>query len=125
MTDHPPSSRGALTGATGDLTPDEIQRDFEPGEWREASGADHQADVTRSQSSHAHVHRSHGEAGTDEGPTELAGRESGYGSEQGLAPDDPAYRMEVRPPSPRIEEPHARRDNRIGGDELADHEEHL
>ena len=47
-------SSGGMTGATGDLTPDDIQRDFEPGEWREASGAAHQAEVTRSQASHGH-----------------------------------------------------------------------
>jgi hypothetical protein len=113
-----------MTGATGDLTPDEIQRDFEPGEWREASGADHQGDVTRSQASHAHASRSV-DIPSDEGPTELAGRESGYGADQGLAADDPAYRMEVRPPSPRIDDPRTHRDTRIGGDESADHEEHL
>jgi hypothetical protein len=45
-----------MTGATGDLTPDDIQRDFEPGEWREASDPAHHADVTRSQGSHAHEH---------------------------------------------------------------------
>jgi hypothetical protein len=47
-------SSGGMTGATGDLTPDDIQRDFEPGEWREASDAAHQAEVTRSQASHGH-----------------------------------------------------------------------
>jgi hypothetical protein len=47
-------SSGGMTGATGDLTPDDIQRDFEPGEWREAADADHQAEVTRSQASHGH-----------------------------------------------------------------------
>jgi hypothetical protein len=45
-----------MTGATGDLTPDDIQRDFEPGEWREASDSAHHADVTRTQASHAHEH---------------------------------------------------------------------
>ena len=117
-----------MTGATGDLTPDEVQRDFEPGEWREASGAEHQADVTRSQASHAHAHPRRGQSAdleSGEGPTELAGRESGYGAEQGLAADDPAYRMEVRPESPRIEEPHGRRETRIGGDGLAHHGGHL
>ena len=51
------SSSGAMTGATGDLTPDEIQRDFEPGEWREASDPAHQGDVTRAHASHAHSER--------------------------------------------------------------------
>ena len=45
-------SSGGMTGATGDLTPDDIQRDFEPGEWREASDAKHHGEVTRSQASH-------------------------------------------------------------------------
>jgi hypothetical protein len=49
-------SSGGMTGATGDLTPDDIQRDFEPGEWREAADAEHHAEVTRSQGSHAHDH---------------------------------------------------------------------
>jgi hypothetical protein len=57
MTDREPSSGGGMTGATGDLTPDEIQRDFEPGEWREASDPAHQGDVTRSHASHAHSER--------------------------------------------------------------------
>jgi hypothetical protein len=51
------SSSGGMTGATGDLTPDEIQRDFEPGEWREASDPAHQGDVTRAHASHAHSDR--------------------------------------------------------------------
>jgi len=57
MTGRDPSSGGGMTGATGDLTPDEIQRDFEPGEWREASDPAHQGDVTRSHASHAHSER--------------------------------------------------------------------
>ena len=47
-------SSGGMTGATGDLTPDDIQRDFQPGERREASDASHQAEVTRSQASRVH-----------------------------------------------------------------------
>jgi hypothetical protein len=60
MTDRDHSS-GGMTGATGDLTPDDIQRDFEPGEWREASDAAHQAEVTRSQASHGHERSSSSE----------------------------------------------------------------
>jgi hypothetical protein len=56
-----------MTGATGDLTPDDIQRDFEPGEWREASDAAHHADVTRTQASHAHEHP---QAESEDGPDE-------------------------------------------------------
>lgn len=116
-----------MTGATGDLTPDEIQRDFEPGEWREASDPTHHADVTRAQAAAAPAQR--GETGDPGGelevggPTNMATRESGYGSEHGLSPDDPAYRMEARPESsggkPGAGAP------RIGGDELGNREEHL
>ena len=118
-----------MTGATGDLTPDEIQRDFEPGEWREAIDPAHHADVTQSQAARAPAQQGDiGDPGGDlevGGPTNLATRDSGYGSEHGLAPDDPAYRMEVRPEG---SEPHPAgtdREPRIGGDAISDHEEHL
>ena len=118
-----------MTGATGDLTPDEIQRDFTPGEWRETSDATHHADVTRAHAPSARAQRGEtGEPGGElkiAGPIDMATRESGSGSEQGLSPDDPAYRMEVRPESDAGMTDAARRQARIGGDELADHEEHL
>jgi hypothetical protein len=118
-----------MTGATGDLTPDEIQRDFEPGEWREAADPTHHADVTRSQAAAAPAQRGEvGEPGGDlesGGPTNMATLESGYGSEHGLSPEDPAYRMETRPETD-AGKPHAgSRQPRIGGDNLADGEEHL
>jgi len=121
------SSSGGLTGATGDLTPDTIQRDFEPGEFREVSDPARQADVTHAQAARAPAQS--GEAGSpgadrpDDGPTELATRESGYGSEHGLSPDDPAYRMERRPrPEPERDPARGQRD---GGDDRTDHEEHF
>ncbi|HEX7066639.1 MAG TPA: hypothetical protein VF295_00415 [Candidatus Limnocylindria bacterium] len=92
------SSSGGLTGATGDLTPDEIQRDFEPGEWREASDPVHHADVTRSQAATAPAQQ--GEIGVPGGGPEVGGSDGGA--------DDPPQR-----------EP------QIGGDERTDHEEHL
>jgi hypothetical protein len=116
-----------MTGATGDLTPDEIQRDFEPGEWREASDPALHADVTRAQAAGAPAQR--GEIGNPGGerevggPTNMATRESGYGSEHGLSPEDPAYRMEVR--TEPMSEPPKPREPRIGGDERSDAEEHL
>ena len=119
-----------MTGATGDLTPDEIQRDFEPGEWRESLDTAH-AEVTQAQAARAPAQSGDvGDPGGDRpdgGPTELAGRESGYGSEAGLSPDDPAYRMEVRHREGMREgnEPRRERATRIGGDELSDHDEHL
>jgi len=116
-----------MTGATGDLTPDEIQRDFEPGEWREASDPLHQGQVTEVQASRAPAQL--GEVGEPGGemsvrpPTNMANREAGYGSEHGLSPDDPAYRMEVRAREPQ--ERSAARETRIGGDNVSDRDEHL
>jgi hypothetical protein len=95
---------GGMTGATGELTPESSDEAFVPAERREASAADHQADVT------AAFHRSGAElveAGGEEsgeGPTELAQRESGYGGAHGLAPHDPAYRMERHPSASEAEE---------------------
>jgi hypothetical protein len=89
-----------MTGATGDLTPDDIQRDFEPGEWREASDPAHQADVTRSQASHHHERDEHEHLHS-------------AGSEEG----EPAAADEAHGREPR--------ESRIGGDERADQEEHF
>lgn len=121
------SSTGGMTGATGDLTPDEAQRDFEPGEWREAVDPAHHANVTHVLAARAPAQQ--GEIGDpggeleEGGATSMAARESGYGSEHGLSPDDPAYRMEIRPEE--RQEAARPRDPRIGGDERTDHEEHL
>ena len=120
---------GAMTGATGDLTPDDIQRDFEPGELREVSDPLHQAHVTVEQAAHAPAQAGEiGDPGGEEaegGPTNMATRESGYGSEHGLSPEDPAYRMEIRPRDPEPLEPREPREPRIGGDDVTDHEEHF
>jgi hypothetical protein len=89
-----------MTGATGDLTPDDIQRDFEPGEWREASDPAHHADVTRSNASHAHEHVTPTEHDIDE-----------------VAPEGG-----VEHESHEASEP---RESRIGGDERANQEEHF
>jgi hypothetical protein len=130
MTDRTDSS-GALTGATGDLTPDDTDRAFVPGERREIEDAGSRGDVTYRQGAGAPAQ--HGEVGdpagedVEGGPTEMAQRESGYGSEHGLAPNDPAYRMEVHPPAhPDASDMHAPpTEPRIGGDEATDHEERL
>lgn len=120
---------GGMTGATGDLTPDEANDAFVPGERREIEDAGTRGDVTYRQG--AGAPSQHGEIGdpggedVDGGPTEMAHRESGYGSEHGLAPNDPAYRMEVHPPAhpdpTEVKTPPAER--RIGGDEATDHED--
>ncbi|MGI8657858.1 MAG: hypothetical protein ACR2K4_03690 [Candidatus Limnocylindria bacterium] len=44
---------GGMTGATGDLTPDDSTAAFEPGEVREVAGSESHADVTVSQGRHA------------------------------------------------------------------------
>jgi hypothetical protein len=105
---------GGMTGATGELTPESSTEAFVPAELREASGADHQADVTTA------FHRSGG--GLVEG-----GEQSGEG---GLVSDDPAYRMERHPSASEAEEadePQPRRPpegaSRLGGDVRRDPEE--
>jgi hypothetical protein len=112
-----------MTGATGDLTPDDSDEAFVPGELREVADPAHQAEVTAAQGRAAPAqHGEVGEPGRDEpsgGPTEL---ESGYGSEHGLSPNDPAYRMEARE-RPVEDDPWRRRD--ADGDDFTDHEEHF
>lgn len=123
MTDRDNPGGGGLTGATGDLTPEAPDQAFEPGERREVAGPD-RAQVTYRQGSSAPAQA--GEVGdpgggSAEGPTNLAQRESGYGSEHGLSPEDPAYAVEVHPPAGSDDRPVG--GARIGGDELADSEE--
>ena len=94
------ASSGGLTGATGDLTPDDVQRDFEPGEWREASDPAHHGDVTRSHASHAP-------------------------SERGNVPGNaPEAGREAEPPTSGGETGEAR-ESRIGGDDSRDREDHF
>ncbi|MCV0403605.1 MAG: hypothetical protein K5924_07815 [Chloroflexi bacterium] len=123
------SGGGGMTGATGDLTPDASTRAFEPGELKEVAGPESQADVTVDQASRAPAQAGDiGEPGEDRaegGPTNMATRESGYGSEHGLSPDDPAYEMEG-PTRPASEpEPSSRPETRIGGDDVTEGEEHF
>ena len=75
-------SGGGLTGATGDLTPDDIQRDFEPGEWREASDPAHHADVTRTQATHVQEHHPLADDADDESDDEREARESRIGGDE-------------------------------------------
>ena len=127
MTDRTNPGGGGLTGATGDLTPDDAEQAFVPGERREIEGADSRAAVTYRQGTAAPSQ--HGEVGdpagdqVDGGPADMAQRESGYGSEHGLSPDDPAYRMEVHPPAAPAERSDREPEPRIGGDEMSEAEE--
>ena len=123
MTDRDNPGGGGLTGATGDLTPEAPDQAFEPGERREVEGPD-RAQVTFHQGMEAPAQQGEvGDPGGDSagGPTNMAERESGYGSEHGLSPDDPAYGMEVHPPAGSDDRPEGQ--TRIGGDELTDSEE--
>lgn len=119
-----------MTGATGDLTPDDADEPFVPAEWREISDPEHQADVTTAHGRAAPAQR--GDFGT---PGESQGgggapRDGGSGSGHGLSGADPAYRMQTREHS-SDEERHRRheegepRRSEGDGDEFADHEDHF
>ena len=117
---------GGMTGATGDLTPDETERAFDPGERREVEDPVHHADMTQAQARSAPAQR--GDLGEPERlptvpPTNMATRDDGYGSTRGLNPDDPAYRMESHPSPTPPAEPDLPRGTRIGGDEVTEGEE--
>jgi len=120
-----------MTGATGNLTPDDSDMPFVPAESREVSDPDDQASATANQGRRAPAQSGDiGQPGLDRpegGLTNMATRESGYGSEHGLSPNDPAYRMESRPVAGSKDDPQPlrERENRIGGDEISDHDEHF
>jgi hypothetical protein len=119
---------GALTGATGDLTPDHAARPFEPGERREIDDAETRGRVTHEQSLLASTNADDsGEPGwgPDEGDPTDAPRDDGYGSTRGLSPQDDVYRMERHAPPPIIEPAGSSRQDgepRIGGDETIEAE---
>ena len=128
MTERSDPGGGGLTGATGDLTPDEADAPFVPGERREQASAEDQGNVTYHQGVTAPAQRGDvGDPGSegpaDDGPTNLAGRESGYGSTHGLSPNDPAYDMEVSPPAVGAGDERPAREPRRGVDDVNDHEE--
>lgn len=100
MSERDHSGGGGLTGATGDLTFEENDRPLITGEAREVSDPAHRADVTAAQVPQAPAQQ----GGTGE-PTE---ERRPWGGE-------PASSS-----SPRGDE-----EARIGGDQLADREEHF
>jgi hypothetical protein len=118
-----------MTGATGDLTPDDADEAFVPAELREIGDPEHQADVTTSHGRAAPAQRGDlGSPGDTHGGD--APRDGGSGSGHGLSGADPAYRMESRGPASE-EERHRRheegehRRTETDGDEFADHEDHF
>ena len=123
MTDRLDPGGGGLTGATGDLTPDESAEPFEPAERREIDDAEQRGRVTHQQTirgSSTAVDAGDPGWGPDTGDSTDAPRDAGYGSTHGLSPDDDAYRMDHHAPPPASD---ADRDRpaqgqpRIGGDE--------
>lgn len=121
---------GALTGATGSLTPDDPDAEFMPAETREVTDAEAARDITAA----SHRRREQRTAGAPDQPGSLRAREQrtapndrdgGYGSEHGLAGDDPAYReAEHLPPTSAAKEPAT--GTQLGGDVArAPEDEHL
>jgi hypothetical protein len=117
---------GGLTGATGDLTPDESAEPFEPAERREVDDPDARGRVTYERAIRsAATTDDAGQPGwgPDTGDATDAPRDAGYGSTHGLSPADDAYRMEHHAPPPVIHADRGRAGDgepRLGGDEAID-----
>jgi hypothetical protein len=99
--DHAPDAGGAMTGATGHLTPDGPDEEFVPAERRAVDQPERSQTVITGARRRAAANRSPVDrpGSLDERPlSELApnDRDGGYGSEHGLAPNDPAYDFEER-----------------------------
>jgi hypothetical protein len=118
----PMSGEGGLTGATGDLTPDEHDGEFVPAERRAIEDPAAAQAVSVGARERAATHGDPEDVpGSLIGQDEIApnDRDGGYGSRRGLGADDPAYRMEERhdpaavPTGPNP----AERGPRLGGDE--------
>jgi hypothetical protein len=123
--------QGGMTGATGNLTPDEPDDEFLPAETREISDPAAARRLTAAAHRRAEALRAE-EADDPNGPLvedaakAQAGRGGGYGSGKGLAADDPAYRIEERALPPAAERVSLDRAPILGGDERHDPEnEHL
>ncbi|MGH2445001.1 MAG: hypothetical protein ACRDGD_03055 [Candidatus Limnocylindria bacterium] len=128
MTDRDRTGGGAMTGATGHLTPPDSDEAFVPGELREIGDSGHHADVTAAQGRKAPAQQGEvGEPGDPvDGPIGAAPRDAGYGSEHGLSPDDPAYRVERHPSASEADEETPRRKAaRTDTDTHGDREEHF
>ena len=130
MSKRPDPGGGGLTGATGDLTPDDADEPFVPAERREQAGERAQGSVTHHQATAAPAQQGDvGQPGADPPGHGPLNREGGYGSQHGLSPNDPAYRMEVDSPAeaagrdqagPNASPP---AEPRAGVDDISDHEE--
>jgi hypothetical protein len=121
-------NQGGLTGATGDLTPDGSDEEFIPAETREMSDPEAAHHVTlvahaRAEARRAELPDQPGRFVPRGAGTPPNQRDGGYGSEHGLAADDPAYREEALGTLPTGGDAPERDHTRLGGDELHDAEE--
>jgi hypothetical protein len=120
--------QGGMTGATGNLPPEGADEVFVPAETREISDPTAARRLTaaahrRAEARHAEVPDDPGRLRELEAETAPNARDGGYGSEKGLAPDDPAYRIEERALPPREEPAIRERAPVLGGDERHDPED--
>jgi hypothetical protein len=131
-----PPSGGGMTEATGSLTPDDSDAPFVPAELRAINRPEiaHAATIGARQRSAAEHGPMDDPGSLGERPLEEIGpneRDGGYGSEHGLAPNDPAYAFDERPSGerPTASDPLALqegRGTRLGGDERhAPEDEHF
>jgi hypothetical protein len=132
---HDGGQLGGLTGATGNLTPDDPGAAFIPAETREVTDPASAGELTAA----AHRRREERNARLSDEPGHLRARgertapndrDGGYGSEHGLAANDPAYREEEHLPPPRVTGPGSGSGSagptRLGGDVAGSPEdEHL
>jgi hypothetical protein len=121
--------QGGLTGATGNLTPSDPDDEFVPAETREINDPHAARQVTAETHRRAEARREEqsdqpGRLIYREDDTAPNDRDGGYGSEKGLAADDPAYRLEEKALPPAIDDPlPAGAGPILGGDERHDPEE--
>lgn len=101
-----PPDGGGMTDATGSLTPEPEEGPFVPAELREMTDPRHASDLTAAtyrrredrRSSNSDEPGSLIEQGDRTAPND---RDGGYGSEHGLARNDPAYNEQARFPDRR------------------------
>lgn len=113
---------GAMTEATGSLTPDDGDEAFVPAETREVTDPGAARDLTAA----GHRRREERRASGPDDPGSLIprgeqmppnDRDGGYGSEHGLAGDDPAYLEQPRLPQDPNAGGRPRGETSVGGDE--------
>lgn len=100
-----PPGQGAMTGASGDLTPPEGDEPLVTGERRVIEDDQQQVAMTSAMHREAEMHRARQDQPGEAEASAPNQRDGGYGSEHGLSRDDPAYDMDEasgrrRPPPP-------------------------